>query len=354
MTHRHSRGSEIFIKGVQLLKESIAAFRTVPDTISGSVSIRADTPVRGIDIRTGDSPHKGLIVVIPAYNEQVTIGSVVILARQYVERVIVVDDGSTDKTSLVAKLSGAEVITLDVNSGKAYALLLGLKKARELGCEAVVMLDADGQHNTKDIPRIASDALSGVADLVIGSRVIENNGGTPVYRQAGQKMLDFFTNIGTRQHLTDSQSGYRALSRKALDYIEFTSDGYNLESDMIAHFAENGLVIKEVPIDVRYNVPNTHKKNPLAHGIGVLSRLVSLISYRRPLLAFGIPGFALIIGGIVTELWVFAELYARNVFHYVLAIGSAFILITGMLLMIAGLLLNTLVIIMKEHHDDKK
>jgi glycosyltransferase involved in cell wall biosynthesis len=313
-----------------------------------------DTHVLGIDIKSGDSPHMGLIAVIPAYNEQVTIGSVVILARQYVERVIVVDDGSMDKTALVAKLSGAEVITLDENSGKAHALLYGLKKAREQGCKAVVMLDADGQHYTKDIPRIATDALSGVADLVIGSRVIQNNGRIPIYRQIGQKMLDLFTNIGTRQHVTDSQSGYRALSRKALDYIDFPSCGYNLESDMIAHFATNGLVIKEVAIDVRYNVPNKHKMNPLVHGMGVLSRLVSLISYRRPLLAFGIPGFALIIAGMGAEIMVFAEYYTAGIFHYIIAIGSAFVLVSGMLLLIAGLLLNTLVIIMKEHHDDKK
>ena len=108
-----------------------------------------------------------------------------ILARLFVERVIVVDDGSTDKTSQVARLAGAEVVTLKENSGKAHALLLGLKKARELGCKAVVMLDADGQHFTKDIPRIAAAALSGDADLVIGSRFLENNGNgnIPLYRQ---------------------------------------------------------------------------------------------------------------------------------------------------------------------------
>ena len=292
--------------------------------------------------------QKGLIAVIPAYNEQITIGSVVILVRQYVDHVIVVDDGSMDKTSDVAKIAGAETIRLDDNTGKAYALLLGLKRARELNCAAAIMLDADGQHHPRDIPRIASLAITGDADLVIGSRFLEKNGKIPVYRQFGQKTLDLFTNVGSKQKVSDSQSGFRALSRKALDYLDFRSDGYNVESDMIAHFVANGLVLKEVPIDVLYEVPYKHKKHPVSHGMGVLSRLITIISYKRPLLAFGIPGLFMIVFGLMSEMWVFGEYYAGKSFHYVLAIGGAFVLILGMLVMIAGLILNTLVIIMKE------
>ena len=265
------------------------------------------------------------------------------------DRVIVVDDGSTDRTSEVARMAGAEVIQLDANMGKAYALLLGLKRAGELNCTAAVMLDADGQHYTRDIPRLTALVLSGDADLVIGSRFIENKGKIPLYRQAGQKTLNIFTNFGSKADVSDSQSGYRALSRKALDNLDFKSDGYNVESDMIAHFVAKGLVIKEVPINVRYEVPNKHKKNPVTHGMGVLSRLITLISYKRPLVAFGIPGFLLILTGLITEIWVFEELREANIFHDVLAIGSAFVLVLGMLLLIAGLILNTLVIIMCEN-----
>ena len=133
-----------------------------------------------------------------------------------------------------------------------------------------------------------------------------------------------------------------------MNYIDFESEGYNLESDMIAHFSANGLVITEVPIDVRYNVPNKHKKNALAHGMGVLSQLIKLISYRRPLLAFGVPGFIFVVGGMIAEIMVFAELYTTGTFHYILAIGSAFVVMTGMLLGIAGLILHSLVYIVKE------
>jgi glycosyltransferase involved in cell wall biosynthesis len=301
-------------------------------------------PVRDDDV----SRQKGIMVVIPAYNEQVALGSIVLLARLYADKVIVVDDGSLDRTAEVARIAGAEVISLEQNTGKAYALLLGLRRARESGCTTAIVMDADGQHYPRDIPRIAAHAMNGDADLVIGSRFFGMSRKIPLYRRGGQKTLNIFTNFGTRQNVSDSQSGFRALSRKALDYLDFKSDGYNIESDMIAHFAANGLVIKEIPIDVRYDVPNGHKKNPVTHGIGVLSRLVNLISYRRPLLAFGIPGCALVVGGLITEFWVFAELRTAGVFHDVLAVGSAFVLVLGMLLVIAGLILNTLVIIVKE------
>ena len=86
-----------------------------------------------------------------------------------------------------------------------------------------VMMDADGQYHAHEIPRPASWAMNGNADLVIGSRFLEKNGHIPIYREVGQKTLDLFTNIGSSQKVTDSQSGYRALSRKALDYIDFYS-----------------------------------------------------------------------------------------------------------------------------------
>jgi glycosyltransferase involved in cell wall biosynthesis len=326
----------------------------ISDQTANQVKSEVKTPSPTVSshiifVSEGDIPPKGLIAVIPAYNEELVIGSVVLRTRQYVEQVIVVDDGSSDRTSEVAKMAGAEVIRLDANTGKAYALLLGLKHAHNMGCTAVVMLDADGQHDPREIPRVAGLVIEGKADLVIGSRFLKKNNGIPRYRQVGQKTLDLFTNIGANSRVTDSQSGFRAISCKALEHLDFRSDGYNVESDMINHFSKLGLSIQEVPISVKYDVPHKHKKNPVSHGVGVLTQLVNLIGYQRPLLLFGIPGFVFIIGGMVAEIWVFAEFYAGGgSFHYVLAIGSAFVLITGMLLVVAGLILNTLVMIVKD------
>ena len=120
---------------------------------------------------------------------------------------------------------------------------------------------------------------------------------------------------------------------------------------MIAHFVKRGLVIGEVPIAVRYRVPHKHKMNPLAHGVTLLAHLINMISYRRPLIAFGIPGVLLIMGGLITEFWVFSELRMTGVFHDILAVGGAFVLVLGMLLVVAGLILNVLVLRVNENHD---
>jgi glycosyltransferase involved in cell wall biosynthesis len=212
-----------------------------------NVEVKTPSPVVSshiIFVPEGDIQPKGLIAVIPAYNEELFIGSVVLRTRQYVERVIVVDDGSSDRTYEIAKMAGAEVIRLDANTGKAYALLLGLRHAHNMGCTAAVMLDADGQHDPREIPRVAGLAMEGKADLVIGSRFLRKNNGIPRYRQLGQKTLDLFTNIGAESKVTDSQSGFRAISCKALENLDFRSDGYNVESDMINHFSKLGLSIQ--------------------------------------------------------------------------------------------------------------
>ena len=118
---------------------------------------------------------------------------------------------------------------------------------------------------------------------------------------------------------------------------------------MIAHFSALGLSIMEVPISVNYDVPNKHKKHPLTHGVGVLTRLVNLIGYRRPLLLFGIPGTLFVIIGIMTGFYAFSEYTATSKFPFASSMLSMMFLMMGMLLVIAGLLLNTLLMMMKEH-----
>jgi glycosyltransferase involved in cell wall biosynthesis len=292
---------------------------------------------------------RDICAVLPAYNEELVIGSVILRTKQYVNRVIVVDDGSLDRTAEIAKLAGAEVIRLDHNTGKAYTILLGLRRARETGCSVAVMLDADGQHDPREIPRVAGLVRSGKADLVIGSRFIEKNRGIPAYRQVGQKILDLFTNMGAKSKVTDSQSGFRALSHQALNNLDFKSDGYNIESDMISHFSHIGLSIMEVPISVNYDVPNKHKKHPVSHGVGVLARLVNLIGYKRPLLLFGVPGTLSIIVGMLAGFYAFSEYTTTSQFPFAISMVSMLLLIMGMLMVIAGLLLNTLLIIIKEN-----
>jgi glycosyltransferase involved in cell wall biosynthesis len=298
--------------------------------------------------RAAPSAEPTLAAVIPAYNEGLVIGSVVLQAKKHADRVIVVDDGSLDRTAETARLAGADVIRFEENGGKAKAMMAGFSRARELGYDVVVMLDGDGQHNPDEIPAVAAPVLAGVADLVIGSRFLDVKAKIPAYRRAGQTVLNGFTNLsvdGGSFATTDSQSGFRALSRRALENLTFSSEGYNIESDMIAHFAPLGLKMAEVPISVTYDVPHKHKKNPVSHGFGVLARIVGLIGYKRPLLSFGIPGLLVTLLGIGAEIYTFSEYYRTAQFHYIVFTGGFAALILGLLLVTSGLILNSLVMI---------
>ena len=120
-----------------------------------------------------------ILVLIPAYNEGLVIGSLILNIQQYADKVIVINDGSSDNTEEIAKLAGVECLSLETNGGKAKAMMLGFKRAKELGYTATIMIDGDGQHNPAEIPKLAKPVLDGDADLVVGSRFLENVGIEP-------------------------------------------------------------------------------------------------------------------------------------------------------------------------------
>lgn len=289
-----------------------------------------------------------IVVVIPAYKEELTISMVVSLSKKYADRVIVIDDGSPDRTSELATMAGAEVIRQEPNQGKAAALMVGFKRCRELSPKCVVIIDGDGQMDPALIPDVSAPVLSGEADLVIGSRFIgDMKADIPRYRIFGQRMLNKVTNIGSDAKITDSQSGYRALSARALENMDFSSDKYNVESDMIGHFIVRGLTIKEVPITVRYDVPNGHKQKPISHGYSVLARMISYIGYRRPLLLFGIPGGIFFAAGLLV---IIASLFETKVmFGWTLVTQSTAgiaIFFIGLFLLFDAMILNSLSVLM--------
>jgi glycosyltransferase involved in cell wall biosynthesis len=136
-------------------------------------------------------------VIIPAFNEEVAIGSTVLGAKQFSDQVIVIDDGSTDRTARMAELAGAKVISLKKNSGKAHALMCGLKLPENRDCDAIVVMDGDGQHRPEDIISVIAPILERKADLVVGSRYMGKDNDVPRYRLLGQGILNHLTNIGS-------------------------------------------------------------------------------------------------------------------------------------------------------------
>lgn len=286
--------------------------------------------------------NNNLSAVIPAYNEALSIGSLVLQAKKYVDQVIVVDDGSKDKTADIARLAGATVIQLEKNQGKAQAMMYGFELLKQEGYTAAVMFDGDGQHNPDDIPAIVGPVLRGEADLVIGSRYLGKESAIPAYRMVGQKTLGAFTNFGAQTKTTDSTSGFRALSITALNNLDFKSEGYSIEFDMINHFASRNLQITEVPIEVAYGNPNFHKKNPFTQGLGPLYDLIGTVGYKRPMVVFVLTGAAIALFGVIT-----GYLASPMQFPFILTMISAITILLGFLLISSGLLLNSLVQIMK-------
>jgi glycosyltransferase involved in cell wall biosynthesis len=251
--------------------------------------------------------------------------------------VIVVDDGSTDKTSEIAELAGAELIKHKINKGKGKTLETGFKAAE--GAEIIVTLDGDGQHRAEEIPKLLEPIIDGTADIVNGSRYLngkEKN--TPTYRRVGQTVLDKATNINARSNITDSQSGFRAFAKYTIPAFKFKESGYGIESEMIMEASNAGFKIKEVEIGVRYDVDGS-KQHPITHGVGVLVKILQDMEYNRPLYYFTFPGIIMIIIGLLAGLLFFAQ-YLGGVSHSLaptslaalLTIFGTFIAFTGIIL----------------------
>ncbi len=172
-------------------------------------------------------------VLVPAFNEEATIGSVVHLARREADRVIVIDDGSSDRTSQVAKDAGAEVLRMDENGGKGRALQAGFQAAIP-SARVVVTLDGDGQHDPAQVRALAAPILAGDADMVVGSRFVDGaSSGAGRLRRGAQRALSSASSSAGRVRTTDSESGYRAFDAHLLGRMELREAGFGIEWAML-------------------------------------------------------------------------------------------------------------------------
>ncbi|MCM1987584.1 glycosyltransferase family 2 protein [Methanococcoides seepicolus] len=237
-----------------------------------------------------------MTAILPAFNEGVSIGSVVLLTRHYVDEVLVVDDGSSDNTAKIAEMAGARVIVHPENMGKGAALRTGFDAAKN--SHVIVTLDTDGQHDPQQIPCLVAPILSGQADMVNGSRYLHGKEtDTPSYRRVGQTVLDQATKLNSGIDITDTQSGFRAFSGHISDAFRFKAHNLAIESEMLADASNAGLRIKEVDIDVRYDV-DCSTEHPVKHGIGVLVKILRDMEFNKPLYYFTVPGMAMGLTGL--------------------------------------------------------
>ena len=194
-----------------------------------------------------------IFIIIPCYNESQNLVKVISQAKEFGE-VVVVDDGSSDNSFQLAKNQGVKVIKHFLNRGQGAALETGDCYALAKGADIVVHFDADGQHVASEIPDLVGPILTGEADIVLGSRFLENKSKTPVFKKwLILKPAVFFQNLILGVKLTDAHNGFRALSRKALSEIKIKQDGMAHASEIVEQVRLKDLKYKEVPVTISYH-----------------------------------------------------------------------------------------------------
>jgi len=282
-----------------------------------------------------------ITAIIPAYNEELAIGSVVIGTLKYVDQVMVIDDGSTDQTAEIAERAGAEVIKLPENMGKGSAIKTGFLAVKD--ADIIVTIDADGQHSPQEIPKLIKPITDGNADMVNGSRYLgKKKNGTPSYRRFGQTVLDRATNFNAGIKITDSQSGFRAFAAYTLPVFHFKQKGFSIESEMLMDAAASGTRIMEVEIGVKYDQGNMHKKNPVSHGLGVLVKLLQDMEFKRPLYYFTFPGLILIGIGLTLGLIFFGQYLDHHMTTLLPTIMASLIGLAGIFIAFTGIILHSM------------
>ena len=289
-----------------------------------------------------------IIVCIPAYNEEKYIKEIILKAKSFADEIIVYDDGSIDKTSEVATEVGAKVIRSSRNRGYGRALSELFKYAFKSNAHIMVTLDSDGQHDANQIPSIIEPLLSNQADIVIGSRFLksEDTRHVPAYRNFGIRAITKVTRVACYNKLTDAQSGFRAYNVSALSNMRLYEDGMAISTEILLKANENNLRIVEVPITVTYNGDgSTH--HPISHGIAVVSHVVRYLSFKKPILFYGLPGLILLTVASVfmyNALDLFSSTRFVSTNMIILSLGFA---IMGILLLATSAIVYTLVTLFK-------
>ena len=283
------------------------------------------------------------LAIIPCYNEEHTIGSVILKTKHYVDEVLVVDDGSSDDTAKIAKEAGAIVITHETNRGKGNAIKTGFRYALAHGFDYVVTLDGDGQHNPAEIPLLIGNIMNNGHDISLGFRVGHDTE-MPKWRKVGKRVLDYATSFGSGGFVTDSQCGFRAFSRKAIEDLtpRLKGNAFSVESEQLIKAHDLGLGLVNTNVTCKYKDLDTSTKNPASHGVSVLGYVIWLVAEKRPLLFIGVPGFVSVIFGLFFGILTLQYYNQTHVFLTSYAILVSIFLIVGALAMLIGLTLSVL------------
>ena len=288
-----------------------------------------------------------ITIGIPAYNEEKNISEIIKKLQKITNKIIVCDDGSTDSTAKIAEEMGALVVQHETNLGYGSAIRSIFLKAREEKSDFLITLDSDGQHRIEDIPTVISPLKTGKADIVIGSRFLNNDGkNVPSYRKAGIKILTKLANTSLEKNITDSQSGFRGYSNQVIENITPSESGMGVSNEILIKASKQGLKIVEVPIIILYD-GDTSTHNPISHGSSVLLSTLKFISIEHPLKFYGIPGFVFLligIGFLIFTVNLFTETRQILLSSAIIGVGST---IFGIILIQSSILLYAMVKLMR-------
>lgn len=244
-----------------------------------------------------------VLVAVPCFNEEATIGEVVRLARKHAEEVLVIDDGSTDLTAEVATFAGATVIRNPGNKGKGYGIRRAFEYAYDGDFDAVVTMDGDLQHDPEEIPLLLASLLrsDSPVDVSLGFRFGAATQ-MPGWRRIGKRVLDYATSFAGGGKVTDSQCGFRAFGRRAVEPMaeRLIGHGFSLESEQLIIAHDAALKVENVNISCRYDGLDGSTLNPFHHATGVLIALLKLAARRHAARMIATASILLGIAGVLT------------------------------------------------------
>lgn len=201
-----------------------------------------------------------IIVIIPALNEEQSIGSVLHELRKRYQNIIVVDDGSDDRTSEISEKAGVTVLRHLINRGQGASLKTGITKALDLGADIIVTFDADGQHSIDDIDNLITPIINNKCEVVLGSRFLENTAvNMPKFRRFILKSAVIFTQVVSRVKISDVHNGLRAFSRMAASKFRLRQDRMAHASEILDEIHRHKLSYIEVPVTISYTDYSTSK-----------------------------------------------------------------------------------------------
>ena len=288
-----------------------------------------------------------IIIGIPAFNEEKNIGPIVAKLKKKYDQVIVCDDGSSDMTETIASSLGAHVVKHDKNLGYGSAIKTIFNQAGKIDGDILVTFDADGQHQISEIDTVLQPIFENQADIVIGSRFLGETKDLPRYRKIGIQTITGLTNIMTGSKITDSQSGFRAYTKKVLKEISPTESGMGISPEILIKAAKKEMRIVEVPITISYE-GSTHSQEPISHGTSVIMSTIKHVAIERPLLYYGVSGLCFLIVGLIFGTWTL-QIYSeqRQVITNIALVGIGGVIL-GTILLISGTILYSIVSVVRE------